>query len=123
MPLFEIRTQSESTAILEELYRAYQSVRTPYVFHIQAEDEDEAIENYREHGEIVYEGDDEYGDVFDSEFQETLEEIDREFESDEVIQVRNIDEEPAREVRSTPYALGGYIRRIQRQNEEHDWEV
>jgi hypothetical protein len=106
MPLFEIRTQSESTAILEELYRAYQSVRTPYVFHIQAE-----------------EGDDEYGDVFDSEFQETLEEIDREFESDEVIQVRNIDEEPAREVRSTPYALGGYIRRIQRQNEEHDWEV
>lgn len=90
MPEFTVIVEERHTETVEEIHRAYREMIVEVEYRIEAEDEDEAAELVEAgQGEEI---DREYheGDYYDSEYWETGDVLDTNFEEQEVVNVHSL---------------------------------
>ena len=79
MPIFEVMVEEVHDQTFEEIYHAYRSIYTQRFYEVEAEGEHEAIE-LAEGGECaLLRTEVEYGDVVDSEFYDSGEQLGEEY--------------------------------------------
>jgi len=89
MPVYRVEIRDYIEVTLEEIWRAWRTDVETRVYEVEAEDEDEAREIAEAHGDLIEE-DYEYGSIDDSEFYETGDEIDSEY-NDRDIDVEEVE--------------------------------
>jgi len=112
MPIYRVHVTERHRESVEELYVAYRDAYYDVVYEIEADDEEEAQENYYQ-GDRVYDEFSDYGDYYDSEFIETLDVTDSELEEEEIESVECVSDEPreqhqAPRIQPTQFAVPAY---------------
>ncbi len=89
MPIYEVRVEERHIETVEEIHRAYRDVFYEQSYNVEAENEEDARTNYESGdriGERVFL---DTGDYYDSEYQESGEVLESQWEDEDVVEVHN----------------------------------